>query len=149
MFLRKECKKVKTHNYNIVPYCEDCSSYNIKVVRTCEDCGSHNIKFPDNMMDMLDDNRGFIPIYENREIYIYKCDICGKEFESKDTTNVISYDDGYFCKGPTYDGKQISLLNDLCCDCLQKVLESLNTEIDKLTDTKHITKVIKNLKNSK
>lgn len=77
MFLRKEVEKVKSGNYNIVPFCDDCSSYNIEIVKTCKDCGSHNIKYPDNMLDIMsNDQRGFVPAYKDKTFYWYKCDIC-------------------------------------------------------------------------
>lgn len=139
MFLKKEIKKYST-GIQLVPFCEDCESQDIETIQTCRKCGSHNIK-----SDWFDE-RSQKPKYEEKEVYIYKCDRCGKEFDGFETSNVISYCDGEFVPYKVDDAEQeVSLDKDLCRDCMEVVVSELHKELYNLISTEHILNVAENV----
>lgn len=138
MFLRKENKKVKMPFVRAVPFCENCSSQNIETIQTCKDCGSHNISHD------LFDSRSNKQEYETKEINIHICDICGKEFEQKQSNQCISYVYGEFCKGEYDDPDKVyHISEDLCDECLDIKIQKLNNEIIKITEDSNVFKIIK------
>ena len=139
LFLKKEIKKYST-GIQLVPFCEDCESQDIETIQTCRKCGSHNIK-----SDWFDE-RSQKPKYEEKEVYIYKCDRCGKEFDGFETSNVISYCDGEFVPYKVDDAEQeVSLDKDLCRDCMEVVVSELHKELYNLISTEHILNVAENV----
>lgn len=135
MFLEKRLEKQKV-GVRLVPFCIDCESQDIETIQTCKKCGSHNIK-----ADWLDE-RSQKTEYEDVEVYIYKCDRCGKEFNGFNTSNIISYCDGEFVPYKVDDAEQeVSLDKDLCRDCMEVVVSELHKELYNLISTEHILNV--------
>ena len=136
MFLEKRLEKQKVGT-QLVPFCEDCESQDIETVQTCKKCGSHNIK-----SDWFDE-RSQKPKYEEREVYIYKCDRCNKEFNGFETPNIISYCDGEFVPYKVDDAeKEVSLDKDLCRDCMNDIVSKLHRELYNIISTEHILGVV-------
>lgn len=141
MFLRKDIKKVKTGN-QIVPFCNDCNSQDIETIQVCRKCGSHNTK-----VDWTDD-RSAKSIYEDKEIHVYRCDRCGKEFDGFKTDNFITYTDcGEFVPyKPEYDygasGTNYSLDIDLCKECKKLIVDRLNKELDEVAKREHVMEIV-------
>ena len=81
MYLGKSIEKV-AGSVQLVPFCSDCNSQNIETIQTCKCCGSHNIT-----TDWFDD-RSRKQTYEDCNVYIYKCDGCGKELSVKLKSNI-------------------------------------------------------------
>lgn len=149
MFLRKEVKRVKTGSYKQVSFCKDCDSDEIETIQTCKKCGSHNIGHP-SFYSMIDnDTRGLKPIYEDKEFYVYKCDKCGKEFGKYIDllkSNIISYAYGEFIYGAVEDSEKVIPLNeDLCEDCINKLIYKLNKQLDEVTEQENILNTLNNL----
>lgn len=151
MFLRKETRKVKTGQYKMVQFCDDCGSENIRLV--CNNCGSHNIKHP-AFSDMLsDDKRGMHEIEKDKDFYVCKCDKCGKEFDSYDWNQNIYYYEGEFGAGSYIDddgyhcGKNYNLHQDICSECMSKLIKNLNKKLDEISNEAFILKELKDLKN--
>ena len=147
MFLRKEIKEFNTGHIYLVPFCKDCDSQDIETIRICKKCGSHNVETPSIYEN--DDKRGHKKATEEREVYIYKCDKCGKEFNGKEVQSDITYDCGEFLVGKhedIYCNSQIyTFKEDLCYDCLKKITIKLNKELDDINTMEHITKILKEI----
>lgn len=148
MYLGKDKKLVETGTTLVVPFCTDCGSQEIKAVYTCKNCKSHNIKFP-NIIDN-DDERGLKKETKEIDVYKYKCDICGKEYEwttKNETPNNIYCDNNTFGVGEIYsdynDNFNYKFKEDICPNCLDKITNILNKELDSIFDSKHI-EAIKN-----
>lgn len=145
MYLRKEKKTVETGTIIVVPFCDDCGSQEVKAVYTCQNCKSHNIKFP-NIIDK-DDERGLKKETREIDIYKYKCDICGNEYEwtKKERPNTIHCEEDNFNTGPIFsdysDGFNYTFKEDVCPDCLDKIISKLNKELNSIFDSKHIEAV--------
>ena len=151
MFLRKEEKKVYDRAYRLVSYCKDCDSKNIEIIHICKDCGSKNIKIPSyNILENDNDEKAKVRDYTIKEFYIYKCDKCGKEFNGLTECNkFISEVYGEFIpyKDEEYGGDNIyEVKEDLCNDCLQKICDRLNKELEGICSKEHVNHVIKHLK---
>lgn len=148
MFLRKEIRKVKTNNFRQVSFCKDCNSNEIETIQTCKKCGSHNIGFP-SFTDLcnVDEKRGIIPIYENKEFYIYTCDNCGKEFNGLEISNIISYGYDEFLPYNTNntDYKTYTLPKDLCDDCKKALIDKLNKQLEEITNKDNVLNMLDNL----
>lgn len=146
MFLRKDIVKVKTGNI-VVPFCKDCNSQEIETIQICKKCGSHNIT-----ADWMDD-RSIKQEYAEKEVHIYKCDCCGKEFDGFKTDKFISYSEGEFICGKydyneDYDyeyPENWNLEDDLCNNCKQKLVDELNYEVSKIINIKHIDETYKRI----
>lgn len=141
MFIEKRIKKIKG-NVQVVPFCQDCDSQDIETVRTCKKCGSYNIT-----VDWMDE-RSAKQLYNEKEVYVYKCDRCGKEFEGQEVLNTISYCDGEFKPYKSEFNEGFKCINyhigrDLCEDCKQIVTDILNTELLHTLQEDHIETIIK------
>lgn len=147
MFLRKEIKTIKTNSYKRVPFCKDCNSNDVEVIQTCKKCGSHNIGYPSFIDLCSKDNRGMIPIYEDKELYIYKCDKCGKEFDGLNEPNIISYgyDEFVLYKMDDDDCKIYTLSKDLCNDCKKLLVNKLNRQLEEIIDKDNVLNILNNL----
>ena len=136
MFLRREKRKVKTGQYRLVQFCDDCGSENIRLV--CNKCGSHNIKHP-AFNDLLSDDKRC------------KCDICGKEYDNRDWNQYIYYYEGEFGAGRPdsdwYVQNEFELGKDLCNECMAKFTAHLNKKLDEITCKDFIFNELKDLKN--
>lgn len=148
MFLREEKREFKQGNTYVVPFCEDCDSQDIEVVRVCKNCGSHNITIPTILGK--DDPRSHRQDTFERNVCIYQCDSCGKEYDGDGKSSVISYD-GEFLVGKYEDEycdiKQYYFEEDLCYDCLKKLCNELNKEMDIINTKTHIDEVLEDIKN--
>lgn len=153
MFLRREKRKVKTGQYRLVQFCDDCGSENIRLV--CNKCGSHNIKHPAFSDLLSEDKRGMHEIEEDKEFIVCKCDNCGIEFDEHDWNQNIYYVDGEFGAGTyssdyDYDtGKTYNLHKDLCRECMSKFINNLNKKLDEIACEDFIFEQLNELKNIK
>lgn len=146
MYLGKDKKLVETGTTLVVPFCTDCGSQEIKAVYTCKNCKSHNIKFP-NIIDN-DDERALKKETREIDVYKYKCDICGKEYEwttKNETPNNIYCDNNTFGVGEIYsdynDNFNYKFKEDICPNCLNKITNILNKELDNIFDSRHIESI--------
>lgn len=149
MFLRKEKRKYKSGNYRMIPFCRDCDSIEVETVQTCKHCGSHNIGYP-SFDDMIsEDKRGMLEIEKEKDVYIYKCDICGNEFDGIKIPSMVSYEDGEFMVGKFNNEygtvTEYGLDKDLCNECLTKLTSKLNSEIDNIVNKEHVIQVLDSL----
>ena len=141
MFLRKEIKQIKTGTL-LVPFCKDCGSQEIETIQTCKRCGSHNTTAD------WSDTRSQRPQFDEREYSIYKCDKCGKEYESKIDENIISYDgefNPFSCHEDEYGGYDFTNYNigyDLCDNCKEKVVNRLNAQLSRLISCSNVREII-------
>ncbi|WP_304393428.1 hypothetical protein [uncultured Clostridium sp.] len=137
MFLRKDIKQIQKGTL-LVPFCKSCNSQNIETIQVCKDCGSHNVTsdWTDKRSQRLE--------FAELEVSIYKCDKCGKEYESRIDDNTISYDgefNPYSCHDDDYGNYGYTNYNlsvDLCKDCKQKIVDKLNAKISKITSDSYI-----------
>ena len=138
MFLREDVIKVKDGPAHLVHYCRDCKSTDVETIQTCKKCGSHNIANP--YSHILDDysDAGIIQNYKYKTVKIYRCDLCGKEFDGLRVDNYLSYGDGEFnpCNSKNYiDAEYVTsfidyqLQKDLCEDCKQTLKTFLNNRL--------------------
>lgn len=145
MFLRNDKEKVKTGRYELVQFCADCGSENIRLV--CNKCGSHNIKHPAFADLISDDKRGMHEIIEEREVHIYKCDKCEKEFDGLKVPKMISLANGEFMIGKAeddygnYADHEYSIEEDLCMDCMKQLVNELNKELDLVAEKDNVNYV--------
>ena len=148
MFLNKEIKH-RIKGTILVPFCKDCSSQDIRYV--CNKCGSHNITTD------WTDKRSQRQEVEEYEVSIYKCDLCGKEFDGLKVDNYISYADGGFepCNYNNFtDAENIHFTNyqlpqDLCSDCKDKLGTYLTLKLIAFTSTENVNKLITEFINAK
>lgn len=151
MFLRKETVDQPTGVKYCVPYCQDCHSQEIETIQTCKKCGSHHIK---SGFDLLDDNEYGIKV-ETKKVtkHIYKCDVCGKEFDGDKISDYISYFDGefnndryesYYDYESSVDSDAINyqLDKDLCGDCKSRLVTMLSTKLFNFTRNENISNLI-------
>lgn len=138
MFTGNKIKRFEKGIVQAVPFCKNCNSQNIEIVKTCKDCGSHNIS-----MDIFDDRARKVE-YIKKEIPVYKCDKCGKEFDGLETGNIITYIDGIFKPFKCEDESSLmyTLQYDLCEDCKKELVYELNKIISRITFTDNIQKEI-------
>lgn len=150
MFIGKKKKLIETNNKIIVPFCKDCGSQQIKVTYTCEDCKSHNIKIP-SIIDDIDDERAYRKETKEIEVYMYKCDMCGKNYEyNKELKpNTISFFDNCFHLGyitsDYNDNFTYTFKEDICEECLNKIINKLNDDINKIFKDNYINKIKDNI----
>ena len=149
MFLRKEVKRIKTGSYTLIPFCKDCDSEDIEIIKTCKHCGSHNIGNPTTFDLLSDDKKGVKPVYEDKNYYVYKCDKCGKEFGKYIDllkSNIISYAYGEFIYGAVEDSEKVIPLNeDLCEDCINKLISKLNKQLNEVTEQENVLNTLNKL----
>lgn len=143
MFIERKTKTFETGT-RLVPFCKECNSQNIETIQTCKDCGSHQIT-----SDWTDIRSQRVEM-EKREVLIYKCDKCGKEFEfcnRYNNSNIISYGDGEFCPfersndDDYYVGSDLVNYNlgiDLCNECKEEFVNKLNARLSKLVSESNI-----------
>ena len=146
MYLGKDKKIVETGTTIVVPFCDDCGSQEVKAVYTCKNCKSHNIKFPNILDD--DDERALKKETSEIDVYKYKCDICGKEYEwttKNDTPSTIYCANNTFSVGQYYsdydEDFNYKFKQDVCPDCLNKIVEVLNSELENIFDSQHIENI--------
>lgn len=142
MYLRREIKKFKEPYKKAVSFCKNCDSQNIEIIKTCMDCGSHDIS-----SDYLD-KRAEKQEYVDKDVFIFSCDCCDKEFYKldKSKSKYISYLYGEFV--PFYSDeaeKYYELTDDLCEDCLKLVVDKLNKQLDDIALEDNIYNTIKNI----
>ena len=142
MFLRKDIKKVETGKV-LVPFCKNCNSQNIKTIRICKDCGSHNVT-----SDWMDE-RSTKTEYAEKEIYVFKCDCCNKEFNGFTIDKFISYNEcGEFVPFRATDdhgndvGTSFDLEMDLCEECKLVIVDKLNRELDNISRKEHVSSIL-------
>lgn len=69
------------------------------------------------------DERSAKQLYNEKEVYVYKCDCCGKQFDGFKVDNIISLNYGEFVPYKSLDdygndcGIHFELDEDLCEDC--------------------------------
>jgi hypothetical protein len=138
MFVKKIKKSFETGTTYVVDFCKDCGSQDIKVEYSCNKCHSHNIGHPTYPIAQDDDPRMLKKETVEKDVYVYKCDICGKEFEfvGENHPNTIHYDCDGFDIGYYEDAeKNYTLPNmDICKDCIQNVVNKLNYQVNKILD---------------
>ena len=152
MYLREEIIKRKNGPAILVHYCRDCESTEVETVQTCKKCGSHNIASPfSHKLDDYMNGVGMKIEYKEIKTKIYKCDLCGKEFDGLKTDNYLSYADGSF-NGCNYkefsDAEETNYNNyqlpvDLCEDCKKKLKTYLAVKLIDFTRDANIQKLIK------
>lgn len=143
MFLRKELKQ-DIKGTILVPFCKDCDSQDIEIIRTCKQCGSHNIT-----EDWTDKRSQRVEVKEH-EVSIYKCDICGKEFDGLNNDCYMSYAEGDFEKSNYsnfYDSENVDYINyqlskDLCPECKSKSHTRLTLKLVDFLRPENINKII-------
>lgn len=143
MFIERKIKSFATGT-KIVPFCKECNSQNIETIQTCKNCGSHNIT-----ADWYDERSQRLEFAEV-EVSIYKCDKCGKEYESKIDDNIISYDGEFNPFGCSQsdeycinDYMNYNLCVDLCKECKQKIVNMLNAKISRITSDSYVRELTK------
>ena len=145
MFLEERTVKQPTGVQRLVAYCRDCKGTEVETIQTCTKCGSHNIANPFvHTLDDYNDGIGVVRDYEEKKVKIYKCDLCGKEFDGLKVDNYISYIEGSFENSNSNnfmdeefpdvwdnsdDVQNYQLPMDLCRDCKEKVKQHLNREL--------------------
>ena len=153
MFLRDDIKKVKTDT-KLVPYCRDCKSKRIKTIQFCLDCVSYNIANPMDIYkydDTYEEEFGKIDNFKEEKAKIYKCDLCGNEFDGLEIDNYISYADGMFsnCNYKNFsDYDSVNYINyklpiDLCFKCKNKMTTRLMNKFIDFTRENNIQNLIK------
>lgn len=145
MFLEERTIKEKEGPQILVSYCRNCKSTEVETIQTCKKCGSHNIANPfSHTLDDYSDGVGIKQNYKEKKVEIYKCDLCGKEFDGLKIDNYVSYIEGCFESSnyknfqndeynqhwdDTDDVQNYQLPMDLCKDCKEKVKQYLNREL--------------------
>lgn len=151
MFLRKEIVKVPTGPKTLIHYCRDCECIEIETIQTCKNCGGHNIANP--FYHTLEDYRNDVGVIQETEEVtrrIYKCDLCGKEFDGFKTDSYFSYADGSFetCNYNNFsDAENVDFINyrleqDLCSECKSKIRTHLAVKLIDFTREKNINNII-------
>lgn len=154
MFLREDVVKVKDGPAHLVHYCRDCNSTEVETIQTCKKCGSHNIANPYSHT-MEDYNEvGIIQNYKDKKVKIYRCDLCGKEFDGLKVDNYLSYGDGEFnpCNSKNYTDSDYfeygdnfidyQLQKDLCIDCKNKLKLFLDNKLAQFTSNDNIQELV-------
>ncbi len=151
MFLRKETVKEPTGTQIIVPYCRECKSMEVETIQTCTQCGSHDIATP-HFHKLWEDYNGVGIKQEFKDVtkFIYKCDKCNKEFDSRESDNYISYHEGDFETFRLSDDEcdfgdnMIYYLDvDLCKECKSVVVNKLRLKLADLINSSTIKNFVK------
>lgn len=152
MFIRKEEVEIPIGTKILVPYCRECRSVEVETIKTCKKCGSHNVATP--FVHNYEDYREGIGVQQETKKetrHIYKCDICGKEFDGMKTDNYVSYADGefercnykQFSDWETTEYTNYSLPKDLCEECKKKLATHLRVKLIDFTRERNINEIIK------
>lgn len=150
MFVKKIKKSFETGTTYVVDFCKDCGSQDIKVEYSCNKCHSHNIGHPIYPISQEDDPRMLKKETVEKDVYVYKCDICGKEFEfvGENHPNTIHYDCDGFDIGYYEDAEKNYTLSDtdICKDCMKNIVNELNFQIDKILSKAFISEQLESYK---
>lgn len=147
MYLRKETKTIETGQYTKIPFCKDCNSEDIEIIKTCKHCESHNISYPSSYNMVSEDKPGLKPCTIDIDIYIFKCDNCGKEFEKELSPSVISFTDSFESVDYGDDYISFTLNNDYCKECMETLLGDLNNQINNVLNQNNIDNTVYKLFN--
>lgn len=141
----------------IVSFCKDCNSQNIECIYTCKDCGSHHIQLPvlNPLAEGYDDPRSYKQSIITEEVNVFICDICKQEYvlklqESHKANSIYLLDGQYTISYPDYYdyAKTVTFTEDICPNCLHKIIDKLNEQLDQVVSNSNVMSIKDELYNS-